>query len=431
MGRIKKTQELNVYLNGIKVGRLKKDTSGLISFNYSKVWIDEGFPISLSLPIQEQGFKGEIVARYFDNLLPDNENLKKIIAQKFGAESTRSFDLLSVIGKDCVGALSFIVDDKIPPEIFEMNYSPLNEKKISSKIRGLGLANPLGMSLNDFRISIAGAQEKTALLKIGKNWYEPHGQTPTTHILKTSIGALGLGINFDDSIDNEWASLFIMQKFGLETCEASIERFEDQRVLVIERFDRKWMKDDGRKVVLRIPQEDLCQALSISPYKKYQNEGGPNLVNIAKLLSASQEEKDRFNFFKAIMIFDLLYATDGHGKNFSLSINSKGFKMTPFYDVMSGYFLHEREKIPLQKLKLAMSVGNSNHYRFSKVVKRHYAESAKKCFISSDDFEKIVDEIKNSFESFNFNKKELDPDLNQNTLEIILEGMKKRVGKIL
>lgn len=431
MGRKKKAKGLNVFLNGANVGHLKKETSGLISFKYSEEWVQEGFAISQSLPIKEQEYKGEIVSRYFDNLLPDNDEIKKLVAQKFGAESTRPFDLLEVVGRDCVGALSFIAEDSEEPPIFEMNYSRLTTKRIAEKIRGLGSSTPLGMEDDDFRLSIAGAQEKTALLKIGKNWCEPHGQTPTTHIIKTPIGALGMDINFDDSVDNEWASLFIMEKFGLNTCKTNIEHFEDQRVLVVERFDRRWLKDDRKDVILRVPQEDMCQALGVSPYKKYQNEGGPSIVNISKFLAASQEQNDRFEFFKGIMIFDLLFATDGHAKNFSISLNQNGFKMTPFYDVMSGYFLYAREKRGIQKLKLAMSVGNSNHYNFDKISKRHYQETAKKCLISNEDFEKICQELKSSFDKFNYKSSALDPNLKVETLEMIVEGMKKRAERIL
>lgn len=431
MGRKKTGKGLNVFLNGTKVGILKKDTSGQISFKYEEDWIQDGFAISQSLPIQEQVYKGEIVSRYFDNLLPDNDEIKKLVAQKFGAESIRPFDILEVVGRDCVGALSFIIEDGGEPPIFEMNYSKLTIKSIANKIRGLGSSAPLGMEENDFRLSIAGAQEKTALLKVGKSWFEPHGQTPTTHIIKTPIGALGMDLNFDDSVDNEWASLFIMEKFGLKTCKANIESFEDQRVLVVERFDRRWLKDDGKDVILRLPQEDMCQALGVSPYKKYQNEGGPSIVNISKFLAASQEEKDRFDFFKGIMVFDLLFATDGHAKNFSISMNKNGFKMTPFYDVMSGYFLHAREKRGIQKLKLAMSVGNSNHYSFDKIWKRHYQETASKCLISKEDFERICEEVKKSFDEFEYKAKDLDKNLKTETLEMIVEGMRKRAKKIL
>lgn len=430
MGRKKTGKVLNVFLNGASVGLLKKDSSGQISFKYGEEWIQEGFAISQSLPIQEQEYKGEIVSRYFDNLLPDNDEIKKLVAQKFGAESTRPFDILEVVGRDCVGALTFIAEDGGEPPIFEMNFSKLTTKKIANKIRGLGSVTPLGMEEEDFRLSIAGAQEKTALLKVGKVWCEPHGQTPTTHIIKTPIGALGMDINFDDSVDNEWASLFIMQKFGLNTCKAAIERFEDQRVLVVERFDRRWLNEDGKDVILRIPQEDMCQALGVSPYKKYQNEGGPGIVAISKFLAGSQEANDRFEFFKGIMIFDLLFATDGHAKNFSIFMNQSGFRMTPFYDVMSGYFLHAREKRGIQKLRLAMGVGNSNHYNFDKIWKRHYFETASKCLISKDDFEKICADIKNSFDKFAYKASELDKDLNTSTLDLIVEGMIKRAKRI-
>jgi len=431
MGRKKMGKSLNVFLNGASVGLFKKDTSGLISFKYWEEWIRDGFAISQSLPIQEQDYKGEIVSRYFDNLLPDNDEIKKLIAQKFGAESTRPFDILEVVGRDCVGALSFIPEDGAEPPIFEMNYSKLTTKKIANKIRGLGSSTPLGMEENDFKLSIAGAQEKTALLKVGKAWCEPHGQTPTTHIIKTPIGAMGMDLNFDDSVDNEWASLFIMEKFGLKTSKASIENFEDQRVLVVERFDRRWLRDDGKDVILRIPQEDMCQALGVSPYKKYQNEGGPGIVNISKFLATSQEENDRFDFFKGIIIFDLLFATDGHAKNFSISLSRSGFKMTPFYDVMSGYFLHAREKRGFQKLRLAMGIGNSNHYRFDKIWKRHYQETASKCLISKDAFERICEEVKTSFDKFEYKPRDLDKNIKIETLEIIVEGMKRRAKRIL
>lgn len=311
-----------------------------------------------------------------------------------------------------------------------MSYSSLEDKDIEERLRKLGSSAPLGMDEEDFRISIAGAQEKTAFLNIDGKWLEPHGPTPTTHILKTSIGALGSDVNFDDSIDNEWASLFMMKKLGLSVCHSKIAQFGDQRVLIIKRFDRKWKNFEGQNILLRIPQEDMCQALSVSPYRKYQSEGGPGVVDISKFLMASKNNEDKINFFKAIIVFDLLYATDGHAKNFSIFLEKDGFKLTPFYDVMSGYFLHKREKRPLGKLKLAMKVGNSGHYSFKKILKRHYAETAKKCSISEEIFEDIISDLRYRYENMTINDSELDPYLNQETLEVILEGMAKR-AKIL
>ena len=427
----KKTNTLNIFLNTILVGKLTKTSNGEISFNYDNDWIVNGFEISRSLPLQEQAYRGEVVSRYFDNLLPDNEEIKALVATKFGAESTRSFDLLTAIGRDCVGALSFLPEGLEHPLDFELSYSPISDMEIGRRLKSLGSTSPLGMKEGDFRISIAGAQEKTAFLKLNDTWKEPHGLTPTTHILKSSIGALGVDINFEDSIDNEWASLFLMKKMGLPVCNASIGDFDGKRVLIVERFDRKWREYKGQKILLRVPQEDMCQALSISPYRKYQSEGGPGIVDIANFLMASKEPEDRINFLKAILVFDLLYATDGHGKNFSIFLEEDGFRMTPFYDVMSGYFLHKREKQQLGKLKLAMKVGNSGHYLFKRIAKKHYVETAKKCGISERVYEKIITDLKFKFENLQIDEGELDPLLNRETLEIILEGMKKRSKIIL
>lgn len=422
----KKIKTLNIFLNTAFIGQLKKFASGEITFKYDDDWIENGFEISKSLPLQEDKYKGELVSRYFDNLLPDNDAIKRLVATKFGAESTRAFDLLSVIGKDCVGALSFLPEKEDYPCEFEMNYSPISDEEIEKRLKLLGSTNPLGMAEGDFRISIAGAQEKTAFLNVNGNWQEPHGLTPTTHILKIPIGALGMDVNFNDSIDNEWASLFLMKKMGLPVCNAKISQFGDQRALVIERFDRKWKKYNGREILLRIPQEDMCQALNVSPFKKYQSEGGPGIIEISRFLMASKNTNDRINFFKAIIVFDLLYAIDGHGKNFSIFLEEDGLRLTPFYDVMSGYFLYKRERMQLGKLKLAMKVGNSGYYAFKRISRRHYAETAKKCAINEEIFETIMTELKHSYESLKILEDELDPLLNRETLEIILEGMSKR-----
>ncbi|MBI2519764.1 MAG: HipA domain-containing protein [Bdellovibrio sp.] len=430
MGRKKLTKQLNVLLNGLHVGNLTKYTNGSISFKYTEEWIRDGFGISNSLPIQEDEYRGEAVTRYFDNLLPDNDEIRKKIATKFGAESIRPFDLLEVIGRDCVGALSFLPAESNFPETYYLKYSKLSDAEIANKIRNLSSTSPLGMDDGDFRLSIAGAQEKTALLEINGVWNEPHGMTPTTHIFKTSIGALNAKVNFEDSIDNEWASLFLMKKMGLNVCEAKICQFEDQRVLIVKRFDRAWKQVKAKDVLLRIPQEDMCQALQVSPYKKYQCDGGPGLEEISNFLMASKEIEDRRNFFKAIMIFDLFFATDGHAKNFSIFLEPSGFKLTPFYDVMSGYFLHAREKRPMQKLKLAMKIGNSGHYAFHRIRRKHYEESAVKCNLSKQDFEQISSELQKAYEGLTIDKKELDSNLKITTLEIIREGMKIRSAEI-
>ncbi len=55
-------------------------------------------------------------------------------------------------------------------------------------------------------ISVAGAQEKTALLRIGNDWCIPKGITPTTHIIKLPIGEIrqpNATLDLSQSVDNE------------------------------------------------------------------------------------------------------------------------------------------------------------------------------------------------------------------------------------
>src|SRR5207247_8200343 len=126
------------------------------------------------------------------------------------------------------------------------------EKLLSNLVRA-----PLGLDLDrEFRISVAGAQQKTALLHYKGKWFKPHGTTPTTHILKTQIGTLPNGIDLSNSVENEYYCLKLMAAFGLPVNAAEIRVFGETKALVIERFDRKWTRD-GR--LLRIPQEDFCQ----------------------------------------------------------------------------------------------------------------------------------------------------------------------------
>ena len=139
----------------------------------------------------------------------------------------------------------------------------------------------MGLGLDeDFRISVAGAQEKTALLWHEGRWLKPRGTTPTTHLLKTQMGTLPNGLDLSLSVENEYYCLKLMGAFGLPVNAAEIQTFGRTKALVVERFDRRWTRD---KRLLRLPQEDCCQALSVPPTRKYQSDGGPGIADIQPL----------------------------------------------------------------------------------------------------------------------------------------------------
>jgi serine/threonine-protein kinase HipA len=398
MARKRSYQPLSVFQNGRIVGRLNRETSGAIDFRYDIDWLawDRAFAISLSLPLREDRYIGAPVLAVFDNLLPDGEPIRKHIAERVGAQGADTFSLLTALGQDCVGALQFLPEGIEPSPAGGTKAHEVSAADIAHIIRNLG-RNPLGVDQDEgFRISIAGAQEKTALLWREGRWYKPTGSTATTHIIKPQIGKLPNGIDLSNSVENEYLCLKLVSALGVPTAETEIAEFEDQKALVVKRFDRRWLAD-GR--LMRLPQEDFCQALSVASTRKYQPDGGPGIVQIIELLKSSDTpEQDIATFMRANIIFWLLGATDGHAKNFSIFLNPTGFRLTPLYDVLSSQPSLDANQIQRKQFKLAMSVGKNRHYLIHQVLPRHYVQTAEQAGISLKSVATAIEELRDTAE---------------------------------
>lgn len=395
MARKRRHAPLRVLLNNRLIGHLSKEPGGGIDFRYAESWLtrERIVPVSLSLPLREEPYRGAPVAAVFENLLPDSEALRRRVAEKVGAEGTDSYSLLSRIGRDCVGALQFLpADDDTAHDTAKIEGEPVSEEAIEKLLKSLAQA-PLGLDRDqDFRISVAGAQEKTALLFHKRKWWKPHGATPTTHIFKTQIGTLPNGIDLSNSVENEYYCLKLLAAFGLPVNAAEIHVFGRTKALAIERFDRVWTSD-GR--LLRLPQEDFCQALSTPPSRKYQSEGGPGMVEILTLLKGSDTPaQDQKTFLKAQILSWLIGATDGHAKNFSIFLGPRGrFNLTPLYDVLSAQPSLDARHILKKQMKLAMSVGDSRHYTMEYIHGRHFEQTAERAGLPSAIARKALEEV--------------------------------------
>ena len=388
-------EPLNVYLNSRLVGQLRRDISGAISFQYDPAWLEWEFvlPVSLSLPLRQQAYSGAAVIAVFDNLLPDNHHLRRQIAARTRAEGIDAYSLLGAIGHDCVGALQFLPQNMGPGPAGAVEGDSINEDGIALIIENLATA-PLGVTEDEsFRISIAGAQEKTAFLYRDGKWYKPRGTTATTHIFKPSIGKFPNGVDLTNSVENEYFCLKTIAALGIEATKTQIMNFGKRSVLVVERFDRRWTAD-GR--LLRLPQEDCCQALSISPTRKYQSDGGPGIVEILQLLRGSDDPlADQRAFLKASIVFWLLGATDGHAKNFSVFLRPGGrFRLTPLYDVISAQPSFDSKQILWKNFRLAMSFGTRPHYAMRQVAPRHFLQTADRSGIGRDVVPSIIEELR-------------------------------------
>jgi serine/threonine-protein kinase HipA len=397
MARSRRYHPLNVYLNSRLVGQLRRESSGAIEFQYDDGWLawPHTLPVSLSLPLREESYTGAPVLAVFENLLPDNDAVRNRIAARARAEGIDAYSLLSAIGRDCVGALQFLHPEMDPGLAGAVNGTPVSNQEIAEILANLG-TSPLGIGEDDsFRISIAGAQEKTALLYWQERWHKPNGTTATTHILKPSIGRLSNGLDLTHSVENEFLCLKLLESFDLPAAKARMAQYGERSVLIVERFDRLWTEDER---LLRIPQEDCCQALSVPPTLKYESDGGPGIASILRLLrDGDNPAKDQRTLMKTMILFWLLGATDGHAKNISVFLSPGGrYRMTPLYDVISAQPSVDAHEIRQNKFRLAMAVGDNRHYRINTIMPRHFLQTAQRASMGEQIMASIFEELRDT-----------------------------------
>ncbi|WP_312743477.1 type II toxin-antitoxin system HipA family toxin [Cedecea neteri] len=395
-------KRLSVYMNGYLVGQLVQENSGSNIFQYDPQWVKTAGarPISLSMPLRIAEYTGDVVFNFFDNLLPDNHDIRERIASRYHADSLQPFDLLYEVGRDCVGALILQPPQEAIQNIEQINSEVLDAERLDAIL--MGYLNPsryLQQEMYGFRISIAGAQEKTALLRYQNDWQLPKGMTPTTHIFKLPVGEIqghSFTLDLHDSVENEWLCMQLAALYGLNVPTCEIITTRNIKALAVERFDRRFV--DNNRWIARLPQEDVCQALGFPSTKKYESDGGPGIEPIMKfLLGSDNAEQDRENFMRSHILFWLLAASDGHAKNYSVGIMpGGGYSLTPLYDIMSCYPFIGGRGLAKQDIKMAMSLastGKGRKYEWNTIFPRNFLATAKKCGFSETRMSELIDEF--------------------------------------
>jgi len=260
-------------------------------------------------------------------------------------------------------------------------------------------------------------------------WLLPLDATPTSHIFKVPLGMLPNGIDLSTSVENEWLCLKLASHLGLPVPHVSMASFEDCRCLIVERFDRQWSNDGTR--IIRLPQEDLCQALGIPSIHKYECDTGPGIKQVMDFLDASDvRDNDRALFFKAQIISFLIGATDGHAKNFSIFIRPSGFRLTPFYDILSVVPALNKRQIERKDVKLAMSVGYNHHDRIYEIQYRHWQQEAKKAGFAERFMTEIIEDVLCRLEKVDSVLNSLPEDYPSNIVEGLFKFARKQAVRL-
>jgi len=324
--------ELAIWLYGVRVAVIDQQRDRL-RLVYTKDALDQhplGMPLlSFSLALRRERYMHGVVRPFLDGLLPEGE-ARQAVARKFGVGGDDTFGLIRALGRDCAGALVIQpVDDASPPTSTTLTAERLNDDEIADLVANLQSA-PLGAG-GRVRISLAGVQEKLLLTRMPDGaWGLPVDGTPSTHILKPEIA------RFPNTVENEAFCMRVAKHLGLAVANVETATFGGRKLIVVERYDRV-VHSDGS--VERIHQEDLCQAIGVSPDKKYEEDGGPSLARIADLLQATAGPDSVEALLRAVTLNVLIGNGDAHAKNFSLLHEPSGaLRLTPLYDLLSTLF---------------------------------------------------------------------------------------------
>lgn len=335
---------LDVYLGGARAGALRQDEAGALSYTYEPDYLTGREPraISFSMPLQEAPYTDRVARPFFSGLLPD-EGARQRLAGALGISAGNAFGLLEVIGGECAGALSLYPAGQMPPSPDDDGVEPLSPARLA-EILGKLRERPLLGGEEGVRLSLAGAQDKLAVCVEGETIGLAKGGRPTTHILKPFIQAL------DGSAENELFCLRLAARLKLPAPKVEMRRSGAIPFLLVERYDRS-QHTDG--TISRFHQEDFCQALSVPPELKYEEEGGPGIERSLDLIdrAAARPAADRLSFIRMLIFHYLVGNADAHGKNYALLYRGKAPDLAPLYDVLCT------AAYPRLAKKLAMAIG--------------------------------------------------------------------------
>ncbi len=350
------TGSLQVWINQSRVGELRMERGELV-FAYATDWLAaaDARPLSVALPLQEQAFDHLTTRAWFAGLLPEG-NLRKALSRQLQVSEGNDFALLDALAGECAGAVSLLAEGHKPADDSTQDVLWLDDQALAQEVEQLP-TRPLGNSHDGVRISLAGVQDKLAVVVDGGRIGLPRNGTPSTHILKPAIAG------YADTVLNEAFCLQLASKAGLQAAASFIRVINGKPVLLVQRYDRLMAATS----VVRAHQEDFCQALGIVPELKYQNEGGPALAQCFDLVRRATNPPARHleELLRYVIFNALIGNNDAHGKNFSLLSDRKGGRrLAPLYDAMCLSIYAGLSQ------KMAMKIGSK--YAFDQIHRRHW-----------------------------------------------------------
>ena len=365
-------KRLEVWLYGTTIGTVTQDDFGRQSFAYDQDYATDASrpPLSLSMPVSASRIRPKAIEPFMWGLLPDSEEVRDRWAKNFGVSSRNAFDLLSHVGRDCAGGAMFVPEgaaDRADSVV------QVDDAQIGQRLRGLR-SDSSEWAVPGEKWSLAGAQSKFTLTQgLDGSWTEVMGDTPSTHIIKPGITAY----KYQALIEH--VSMTVARTLGLRAAKTEYREFACEPALVVTRFDRRRARDGS---LVRVHQEDLCQALSVYPRRKYEANGGPSSAVIARVLrdNSTNGDSDVWEFAQALVFNYLIGAPDAHSKNYSVILAPGRVQLAPLYDVASALPYDATGDSEIDEA--AMAIGGKR--LFGTVHGRHWDRLANRVGVDSE-----------------------------------------------
>ena len=396
---------LNVILYDKPIGTLQRSYDGL-SFVYDGKWLEaasEGraHALSLSMPLTRRDHGPEVVEPFIAGILPDNPQHRDKIGMAFGMSGAEinDFELLRMIGRDCAGAVVF-ADPEDPYALVRdpPSFKFLQEDELAQLLKELPVRPLVDDPVTGTRISLAGINDKMAVLVMGGKVALPVNGFPSSHIIKVDIAGL------NDSIKTEHFCLRLAHACGMRVPPSQIHQAGDITYMRMARYDRTLQtRTDGPPLLNRTHQEDFCQALGVMPLHKYEDNKygvpGPSWKRMAETIKfMDRPAVDQAGLLDRALFQYLSGNPDAHGKNYSIRYSASGrLSLSPLYDVNNqAAFTARYSSI---KPLLAMSVGRdrdnpkSGEFWRPRITRGHWVDFAQDIGMPAGHVLKRLDEM--------------------------------------
>jgi serine/threonine-protein kinase HipA len=381
---------LTVLLDGLPCGHIEQSSGGNLTFTYDEAYRrgSAPTPLSLSMPLSAAEHRKRVVLPFLQGLLPDSDDALRALGRRFDVNPANPFALLRYVGSEAAGAVQIVEGDGAGSDSSDRRRAtvPVTEADVARMLAHVVAEYQEGVSDDDAvgRFSLAGAQPKIALHRAADgSWSVPVDGTPTTHILKPVAGVVRR-IDVVEQLTMRAAALL-----GNVVAPSALEQVGPWDVFVTERYDRRLVGDR----LIRLHQEDLCQALAVSPAKKYQHrDGGPGLADVARLVRSLPDEVDRVavghDFYRAFVFNVVVAGTDAHAKNYSILLDGRRVRLAPLYDLISFAPYWNGTS----RLDSAMSVGGE--YSLSRIELSALVAAGSSLGVTTGDAAAIVDDVR-------------------------------------